>query len=82
MRDLHLYVTPRVGVWIETFLYNCRYLAGSVTPRVGVWIETLDGSNGEVFVRVTPRVGVWIETPMQSFAPLPNGCHSPRGSVD
>ena len=33
-------VTPHVGVWIETYLFNylINYLV--VTPHVGVWIET------------------------------------------
>ena len=37
-----IYVTPRVGVWIET---NCAFdinLKFIVTPRVGVWIETFN----------------------------------------
>ena len=34
-------VTPRVGVWIETFIILDGQRRGSVTPRVGVWIETL-----------------------------------------
>ena len=34
-------VTPRVGVWIETYYKWCRILELLVTPRVGVWIETI-----------------------------------------
>ena len=33
-------VTPFVGVWIETLIYNKVYYIISVTPFVGVWIET------------------------------------------
>ena len=36
-----VYVTPYVGVWIETSeTEGCAY-ASFVTPYVGVWIETL-----------------------------------------
>ena len=34
------YVTPCVGVWIETQYYCIRVKGDSVTPCVGVWIET------------------------------------------
>ena len=35
-----MYVTPHVGVWIETYNYENNYQNKSVTPHVGVWIET------------------------------------------
>ena len=35
-------VTPRVGVWIETWITRELRKGSSVTPRVGVWIETQD----------------------------------------
>ena len=38
---LPLYVTPFVGVWIETDYGNGRYKSYDVTPFVGVWIETV-----------------------------------------
>ncbi len=56
------WVTPFVGVWIETSLARCWSRRKEVTPFVGVWIETggihltCDGG------KVTPFVGVWIET--------------------
>ena len=34
------FVTPYVGVWIETAQKHCGNLRQSVTPYVGVWIET------------------------------------------
>ena len=34
------YVTPYVGVWIETYVRVKQYQADAVTPYVGVWIET------------------------------------------
>ena len=33
-------VTPRAGVWIETFCYAHKSGTFRVTPRAGVWIET------------------------------------------
>ena len=35
-----LYVAPRVGAWIETFLGIITALPVFVAPRVGAWIET------------------------------------------
>ena len=40
-----LFVTPRVGVWIETFFRCISNVSKYVTPRVGVWIETVVLSN-------------------------------------
>ena len=34
------YVTPHVGVWIETVYAGAVEMAYKVTPHVGVWIET------------------------------------------
>ena len=34
------YVTPFVGVWIETNQYESLRAPFAVTPFVGVWIET------------------------------------------
>ena len=34
------YVTPFVGVWIETLQKSQENVNKSVTPFVGVWIET------------------------------------------
>ncbi len=38
MRD---WVTPYVGVWIETANFEGMDMWKDVTPYVGVWIETL-----------------------------------------
>ena len=35
------YVTPYVGVWIETVDFLVKLTELGVTPYVGVWIETL-----------------------------------------
>ena len=35
------YVTPFVGVWIETLVISAKIQTHQVTPFVGVWIETL-----------------------------------------
>ena len=37
---MHSFVTPYVGVWIETHKYVSAYEERRVTPYVGVWIET------------------------------------------
>ena len=60
------FVTPHVGVWIET---NVNYLIShidNVTPHVGVWIETFFKRIVLCRCCVTPHVGVWIETKMES----------------
>ena len=36
-----LFVTPCVGVWIETYITNKYTGKRIVTPCVGVWIETV-----------------------------------------
>ena len=38
---LDINVTPRVGVWIETYRLQKYFRNLCVTPRVGVWIETI-----------------------------------------
>ena len=35
------YVTPCMGVWIETSLNNLEKYLRKVTPCMGVWIETI-----------------------------------------
>ena len=57
------FVTPCVGVWIETVVNGRCYNFGGVTPCVGVWIETLSCHVNLNYLNVTPCVGVWIETP-------------------
>ena len=37
----HFFVTPHVGVWIETGDNRQAGKASFVTPHVGVWIETV-----------------------------------------
>ena len=57
------FVTPCVGVWIETEGGACGlYVVRGVTPCVGVWIETTVRSYRQYPITVTPCVGVWIET--------------------
>ena len=38
---LYIFVTPCVGVWIETAMAARSMRLYRVTPCVGVWIETL-----------------------------------------
>ena len=56
------YVTPYVGVWIETIKASQELKTMTVTPYVGVWIETVIICIDSEFYHVTPYVGVWIET--------------------
>ena len=56
------YVTPHVGVWIETDMRTKEVPRDSVTPHVGVWIETSLSQLVTHAWAVTPHVGVWIET--------------------
>ena len=56
------FVTPFVGVWIETSMSRRLPLLRKVTPFVGVWIETGVQKEGHTLQIVTPFVGVWIET--------------------
>ena len=55
-------VTPRAGVWIETWYRGFEHNKRVVTPRAGVWIETLVRVMFSLYFEVTPRAGVWIET--------------------
>ena len=57
-----IYVTPFVGVWIETLEFLTSFHKGLVTPFVGVWIETMNREGRKWIDLVTPFVGVWIET--------------------
>ena len=57
-----LWVTPFVGVWIETSVQSAPDVGSTVTPFVGVWIETCDREEERHQHQVTPFVGVWIET--------------------
>ena len=56
------FVTPYVGVWIETMKPTYWTYSHRVTPYVGVWIETGAIKAVRISCDVTPYVGVWIET--------------------
>ena len=76
-----IFVTPYVGVWIETFTNRVFMIKYGVTPYVGVWIETTEEERLEAFKKVTPYVGVWIETGLiPDFAATIR--HTLRGCVD
>ena len=57
-----IWVTPFVGVWIETKDNLKLWGSMPVTPFVGVWIETCQDPLANTGSAVTPFVGVWIET--------------------
>ena len=57
-----IYVAPRVGAWIETFLHSAQHTPDRSHP---VWVRGLKQAYGRGFQRdkrVAPRVGAWIET--------------------
>ena len=41
VNSFFLFVTPHVGVWIETSINCVEHINLFVTPHVGVWIETV-----------------------------------------
>ena len=53
--DYH-YVTPHVGVWIETDLANRRGFWEKVTPHVGAWIEI---QNAEQMQLIEQSLPMW-----------------------
>ena len=71
-------VTPHVGVWIETQIWQNIGATDWVTPHVGVWIETYDYVLGAFVTTVTPHVGVWIETMILRYCVLMLGHTSCR----
>ena len=75
-------VTPRTGVWIETFDFEPLAEKIGVTPRTGVWIETINNECFVIVTHVTPRTGVWIETFVIGRRRLRRRRHTPHGCVD
>ena len=75
------WVTPCVGVWIETVMDKGTVITEKVTPCVGVWIETIMHPRQTGQGIVTPCVGVWIETYSEHIANVQKG-HTLRGCVD
>ena len=77
-----MFVTPCVGVWIETWQQRPSQLIYPVTPCVGVWIETFEPGFDNIVHGVTPCVGVWIETYHLFFCRGNPRRHTLRGCVD
>ena len=77
-----IWVTPCVGVWIETITGSLSHKKTEVTPCVGVWIETLELIKSKYPTAVTPCVGVWIETIMTHKEIENELGHTLRGCVD
>ena len=75
------YVTPYVGVWIETV--TCR-TGSNITVSLLMWECGLKLVSEKVlpFVEVTPYVGVWIETRLTWKLLKRQESHSLCGSVD
>ena len=70
-----VYVTPCMGVWIETESGLYYYDATVVTPCMGVWIETNQRACPCVANVVTPCMGVWIETDDKLYIGMVNMSH-------
>ena len=75
------YVTPCVGVWIETRAEISFSLSCSVTPCVGVWIETPPDSVW-VWDRWSHPAWVCGLKPLMYCKVLHSECHTLRGCVD
>ena len=76
------YVTPFVGVWIETFSSCFKFKIHASHPS---WVCGL--KPGSTFcsspsLRVTPFVGVWIETSFALRCKHKQSGHTLRGCVD
>ncbi len=54
---LYIFVTPCVGVWIETAMAARSMRLYRVTPCVGVWIETLRSEMKEMINKSHPA---WV----------------------
>ncbi len=75
------FVTPCVGVWIETIANNEDCNQSPVTPCVGVWIETFLGSSASSTSCHTLRGCVdWNGKQLNQHLIL--HCHTLRGCVD
>mgnify|MGYP006980548610 CR=1 FL=1 len=61
LQENRFLVAPRVGAWIENYLFNLRITAYKVAPRVGAWIEKYNALAKSINKPVAPRVGAWIE---------------------
>ena len=59
---INIFVTPYMGVWIETKKSLRPVMIAIVTPYMGVWIETAAHGWSSKPRIVTPYMGVWIET--------------------
>ena len=67
---LQKYVTPFVGVWIETLDMSVTY---GYAPSHPSWVCGLkrDIADGKYTLKVTPFVGVWIETVYRHILHVP-----------
>ena len=62
MISKRIYVTPYVGVWIETPSYNVLAIGLQSHPTWVCGLKPAQRRTGERQPKVTPYVGVWIET--------------------
>ena len=75
------YVTPCMGVWIETITSVMIHLPISVTPCMGVWIETYYHFDSMKFTKSHPVWVCGLKLDSTYFAEQPSG-HTLYGCVD
>ena len=75
------YVTPCVGVWIETDIEPDGYVTDYVTPCVGVWIETKGWAALEYDSTSHPAWVCGLKRRKGTESPEID-CHTLRGCVD
>ena len=63
------YVTPCVGVWIETLVMELTYLKKQSHPAWVCGLKPGMENNKQSNTVVTPCVGVWIETSVNETSP-------------
>ena len=73
-------VTPRAGVWIETFMGFLNLLSYPVTPRAGVWIETIRAGKANAVAASLPVRECGLK-PYISVAALFKAGVTPRAGV-
>ena len=61
-KELHLFVAPYTGAWIETAMLKKKRGFVRVAPYTGAWIETKEQRTSLVPFGVAPYTGAWIET--------------------
>ena len=75
------FVTPYVGVWIETDQMRAQFGIKAVTPYVGVWIETFESGKVPSFAWSHPTWVCGLKLKCSLWRCCCD-CHTLRGCVD